>query len=192
MYYCFACCKGIFSYFCKYETTFAHCIHAFFVIISCDRYSKYESLLYPIDRISASRPDSALRLLNALQGKMASAPERVRAYYEMMRTKNMVNSGVKFTSDSIIRSVADYYDRHGDNNHRLLSKCLLGCVELRMGKTSDALLVLNRLPDVLIRRQKIVTTGCWDRFTHCWRTHILKPCCHATCLRRRASVTVTP
>lgn len=115
----------------------------FFVIISCDRYSKYESLLYPIDRISASRPDSALRLLNALQGKMASAPERVRAYYEMMRTKNMVNSGVKFTADSIIRAVADYYNRHGDNNHRLLSKCLLGCVELRMGKTSDALFSLE-------------------------------------------------
>ena len=115
----------------------------FFMIVSCNRYAKYEAMLYPIESISASRPDSALRLYEALAPQMEGAPERVRMYYDMMITKNMVNSGAQFTSDSMIRAVADFYDSHGEDSHRMLSRCLLGCVNLRMGNTPEALFNLE-------------------------------------------------
>ena len=98
----------------------------FFMIVSCNRYAKYEAMLYPIESISASRPDSALRLYEALAPQMEGAPVRVKMYYDMMITKNMVNSGAQFTSDSMIRAVADFYDSHGEDSHRMLSRCLLG------------------------------------------------------------------
>lgn len=115
----------------------------FFMIVSCNRYAKYEAMLYPIESISASRPDSALRLYEALAPQMEGAPVRVKMYYDMMITKNMVNSGAQFTSDSMIRAVADFYDSHGEDSHRMLSRCLLGCVNLRMGNTPEALFNLE-------------------------------------------------
>ena len=114
-----------------------------FLMLSCDRFAKYEAMLYPIDSVAQERPDSALRLLEALEPRMVDAPERVKAYYGLMKTKYMLKSGARFTSDSAIRAVAGYYDRHGDDNHRMLSKLLLGCVNRSMGDNTEAMLNLE-------------------------------------------------
>ena len=114
-----------------------------FLMLSCDRFAKYEAMLYPIDSVAQERPDSALRLLEALEHRIEDAPERVKAYYGLMKTKYMLKSGARFTSDSAIRAVAGYYDRHGDDNHRMLSKLLLGCVNRSMGDNTEAMLNLE-------------------------------------------------
>lgn len=112
-------------------------------MLSCDRYAKYEPMFYPIDSVSSTHPDSALRLLEALKPKIENAPERIKAYYGLMETKYMLRSGAKFTSDSTIRAVADFYERHGDDNHRMFSKLLLGCVNRSMGDNTEAMLNLE-------------------------------------------------
>ena len=114
-----------------------------FLMLSCDRFAKYEAMLYPIDSVAQERPDSALRLLEALEPRIVDAPERVKAYYGLMKTKYMLKSGARFTSDSAIRAVAGYYDRHGDDNHRMFSKLLLGCVNRSMGDNTEAMLNLE-------------------------------------------------
>lgn len=114
-----------------------------FLMLSCDRFAKYEAMLYPIDSVAQERPDSALRLLEALEHRIEDAPERVKAYYGLMKTKYMLKSGARFTSDSAIRAVAGYYDRHGDDNHRMFSKLLLGCVNYTMGDNTEAMLNLE-------------------------------------------------
>ena len=55
----------------------------------------------------------------------------------------MLKSGARFTSDSTIRAVEKFYDRHGDDNHRMLSKLLLGCVNRSMGDNTEAMLNLE-------------------------------------------------
>ena len=114
-----------------------------FLMLSCDRFAKYEAMLYPIDSVAQERPDSALRLLEALEPRIVDAPERVKAYYGLMKAKYMLKSGARFTSDSAIRAVAGYYDRHGDDNHRMFSKLLLGCVNRSMGDNTEAMLNLE-------------------------------------------------
>ena len=114
-----------------------------FLMLSCDRFAKYEAMLYPIDSVAQERPDSALRLLEALEPRIVDAPERVKAYYGLMNAKYMLKSGARFTSDSAIRAVAGYYDRHGDDNHRMFSKLLLGCVNYTMGDNTEAMLNLE-------------------------------------------------
>ena len=113
------------------------------LMLSCDRFAKYEAMLYPIDSVAQERPDSALRLLEALEPRIVDAPERVKAYYGLMKTKYMLKSGARFTSDSTIRAVEKFYDRHGDDNHRMLSKLLLGCVNRSMGDNTEAMLNLE-------------------------------------------------
>ena len=49
------------------------------LMLSCDRYAKYEPIFYPIDSVSSTHPDSALRLLEALKPKIENAPERITA-----------------------------------------------------------------------------------------------------------------
>ena len=112
-------------------------------MLSCDRFAKYDAMLYPIDSVAQERPDSALRLLEALKPRIGDAPGRVKAYYGLMKTKYMLKSGARFTSDSAIRAVAGYYDRHGDDNHRMLSRLLLGCVNRSMGDNTEAMLNLE-------------------------------------------------
>ena len=112
-------------------------------MLSCDRYAKYEPMFYPIDSVSSTHPDSALRLLEALKPKIENAPERIKAYYGLMETKYMLNSDARFTSDSTIRAVEKFYDRHGDDNHRMFSKLLLGCVNYTMGDNTEAMLNLE-------------------------------------------------
>lgn len=113
------------------------------VMLSCDRYAKYEPMFFPIDSVAEERPDSALRLLEALKPRLDGAPERIKAYYGLMQTKYKLNSGVRFTSDSTICAVVNYYDRHGDANHRMFSKLLLGCVNRSMGDNAEAMLNLE-------------------------------------------------
>lgn len=114
-----------------------------FLMLSCDWYAKYDAMFRPIDSLAKERPDSAMRLLEALEPRIVDAPKRVKAYYGLMKTKYMLKSGARFTSDSAIRAVAGYYDRHGDDNHRMLSRLLLGCVNRSMGDNTEAMLNLE-------------------------------------------------
>jgi len=45
---------------------------------------------------------------------------------------------VNFTTDSVMREVADYYDSHGTANDRLLAHYLLGCTYRDLGETPRA------------------------------------------------------
>ena len=121
-------------YFCGMKRLFPLVILLSFLMLSCDRYAKYDAMFRPIDSLAKERPDSALRLLD---------PERVKVYYDLMKTKYMLNAGARFTSDSAIRAVAGYYDRHGDDNQRMFSKLLLGCVNRSMGDNTEAMLNLE-------------------------------------------------
>jgi hypothetical protein len=75
-----------------------------------------------------SRPDSALAVLEGAEGEMAGEPKSVRMRYQLLRHQAMNKAFVPFTSDSLMLDVADYYDRHGTPNNRMLAHYLLGCV----------------------------------------------------------------
>ena len=97
-------------YFCGMKRLFPLVILLSFLMLSCDRYAKYDAMFRPIDSLAKERPDSALRLLEAMKPRIGDAPGRIKAYYGLMRTKYMLNAGARFTSDSAIRAVAGYYD----------------------------------------------------------------------------------
>ena len=158
-------------------------------MLSCDRYAKYEAMLYPIDSVAQERPDSAMRLLEALEHRIEDAPERVKAYYGLMKTKYMLKSGARFTSDSAIRAVAGYYDRHGDDNHRMLSKLLLGCVNRSMGDNTEAMLNLEA---AAASADTTACTRCSDRCTPTFRRYISTNICRATSSAPRSFATATP
>ena len=97
--------------------------------------------------MAVNRPDSALQLLCSLDsslrfpsfgGTEGRLSHRQRMRHELLRAKAMNKAYVDFTTDSVMRLVADYYDRHGTPNERMEAHYLLGCTYRDMGEAPRA------------------------------------------------------
>ncbi len=93
--------------------------------------------LAEVDSLTDAHYDSALVLLAG----MDSLPMRHadRMYLELLRGKAMNKASVPFTTDSVMRRVAAYYDHHGSRNCRLLAHYVLGCAYRDLGSAPRAL-----------------------------------------------------
>ena len=96
------------------------------LMAGCGGRSGMHSRLAAVDSIVDSRYDSALTVLRGMDTLQMRRSDRM--YLELLRAKAMNKASVPFTSDSVMRRVARYYDRHGSPNQRLLAHYLLGCV----------------------------------------------------------------
>ena len=107
------------------------------LMAGCGGRSGMHSRLAAVDSIVDSHYDSALVVLR----DMDSLPMRRsdRMYMELLRAKAMNKASVPFTTDSVMRQVARYYDRRGSRNQRLLAHYLLGCTYRDLGSAPRAL-----------------------------------------------------
>jgi lipopolysaccharide biosynthesis regulator YciM len=60
-------------------------------------------------------------------------------YYHLLLADAMNKAYVDMTTDSILKEVADYYDRHGSTNEQMRAHYLLGCAYRDMGEAPMAL-----------------------------------------------------
>ncbi|MBQ4392298.1 MAG: hypothetical protein II826_04200, partial [Prevotella sp.] len=103
------------------------------------------------DSLMQSRPVSALLLLQACDSVGVSPvsapvdawPRRQRMRHELLRAKAMNKAYVNFTTDSVMKVVADYYDSHGTPNERMEAHYLLGCTYRDLGEAPRALDCFN-------------------------------------------------
>ena len=107
------------------------------LMAGCGGRSGMHSRLAAVDSIVDSRYDSALTVLREMDTLQMRRSDRM--YLELLRAKAMNKASVPFTSDSVMRRVARYYDRHGSPNQRLLAHYLLGCVYRDLGSAPRAL-----------------------------------------------------
>ena len=107
--------------------------------------------------MAVGKPDSALQLLHTLDaannlpqsgeaGGGFTPSRRQLMRHELLRAKAMNKAYVDFTvggdlqsPDSVMRVVADYYDRHGTPNERMEAHYLLGCTYRDMGEAPRAI-----------------------------------------------------
>ena len=85
-------------------------------------------MLVQADSIADRNPDSALIMLKSIKPLIDNSPAPVRYRYLMIEAKAMNKAYVPFTSDSTMKKVVRYYDKHGSDNERMLAHYLLGCV----------------------------------------------------------------
>ena len=86
-------------------------------VFSC-RPKPMPALLLAADSLASANPDSALTLLARLEDSLHQAPEPVRMYYNLLTVKAQDKAYILHTSDSLIRTVVDYYEHK--NNHTYL------------------------------------------------------------------------
>lgn len=86
--------------------------------------ARYDSRLMAADSIlKRNEPDSALRLLTAIDGRQLSTAGD-RAYYALLLTQAQYRCYANITSDSTINVALDYYKRH-DGEHEKLTRAYL-------------------------------------------------------------------
>ncbi len=90
-----------------------------------------------LDSLVEADADSALRLMGQTQSEDWSRRDAMRL--ELLRAKAMNRADSLFTTDSLMIRVAEYYQRHGSRNDRMLSLYLLGCTYRDMGAAPRAI-----------------------------------------------------
>ena len=121
----------------RYMLSILPLVLALCLMAGCGGRSAMHSRLAAVDSIVDSRYDSALTVLRGMDTLQMRRSDRM--YLELLRAKAMNKASVPFTSDSVMRRVARYYDRHGSANQRLLAHYLLGCVYRDLGSAPRAL-----------------------------------------------------
>lgn len=117
------------------------------LLASCAGNRKYDDLMQRADSIMNVNDDSAKVAIRMLDGVESQLPEFSKAQkmrYELLRHKAMNKAYISFTSDSIMKEVVDYYDRHGSANERMLANYVLGCVYRDLHEAPLALEYYNK------------------------------------------------
>ena len=117
------------------------------ILTSCAGNRKYDDLMQRADSIMNVNDDSAKVAIRILDGVESQLPEFSKAQkmrYDLLRHKAMNKAYISFTSDSIMKEIVDYYDRHGSANERMLANYVLGCVYRDMHEVPLALEYYNK------------------------------------------------
>ena len=117
------------------------------ILTSCAGNRKYDDLMQRADSIMNVNDDSAKVAIRMFDGVKSQLPEFSKAQkmrYELLRHKAMNKAYISFTSDSIMKEIVDYYDRHGSANERMLANYVLGCVYRDMHEVPLALEYYNK------------------------------------------------
>lgn len=89
--------------------------------------------------MEADSVHQAFELLQDMEPSAAALPRAQRMRFYLLQAKAQNKAAVEFTSDSVMKSVVAYYDRHGTHNDRLLAHYLLGCVYRDLGEAPRAI-----------------------------------------------------
>lgn len=89
--------------------------------------------------MEADSAREALTLLNSIAPQVHTLPSSQQMRFHLLQAKAQNKAFVEFTTDSIMKTVVAYYDRHGSHNDRLLAHYLLGCVYRDLGEAPRAL-----------------------------------------------------
>lgn len=117
------------------------------ILASCAGNRKYDDLMQRADSIMNVDDDSAkvaIRMLDGVKPQLPEFSQSQKMRYELLRHKAMNKAYISFTSDSIMKEVVDYYDRHGSANERMLANYVLGCVYRDLHEAPLALEYYNK------------------------------------------------
>ena len=113
------------------------------MLTACTSHNAFEKSLSTADSLMREQPDSAYRLLYAMEPKAASMPQALQMR-RLLLLSNAQNKVYKpFTSDSIGILLTEYYSRNGNANERMLAHYIKGCAYRDLGDQPAALNCYN-------------------------------------------------
>lgn len=122
-------------------------IVSLFVLVGCHGDKQYDDLLQQADSIMNINDDSAkvaIKLLDKAKPQLNDFSKTQRMRYQLLYHKAMNKADISFSSDSIMKNVVAYYEKHGTSNERMLAYYMLGCVYRDIHEAPMALEYYNK------------------------------------------------
>ncbi|MEG1543628.1 MAG: tetratricopeptide repeat protein [Tannerellaceae bacterium] len=94
-----------------------------------------------------THPDSALIYLSTLDSSIKDEPEETRMYYGLLTIKAKDKLYITHTSDSLIKTIARFYEDYGDADKRMEAYHYLGSVYRDMDDAPQAVKAFQRAID---------------------------------------------
>ena len=119
-----------------------------FILFSCtDQHA--ESIITKAEQLLNTKPDSALAVLDDIQESKEDWPRSQQMRYELVYAQAQNKAYVNFTTDSIVLSLVDYYERHGNANEQMMANYMAGCAYRDLEDALSALKYLNLAVDAV-------------------------------------------
>ena len=139
-------------------------------VVSCGQQTADRDIAVA-DSLSEAAPQRAMTLIDSLEGESAMNKSR---HMKLLLLKAKVRNklAMPMSTDSL-KYIADYFDKHGDSNERMLAYYIIGCVYQR---SQDAPMALQYFHEAATKAD--TTDSSCDFLTlhrtHVWSAEILK------------------
>ena len=139
-------------------------------VVSCGQQAADRDIA-TADSLSEAAPQRAMMLIDSLEGESAMNKSR---HMKLLLLKAKVRNklAMPMSTDSL-KYIADYFDKHGDSNERMLAYYIIGCVYQR---SQDAPMALQYFHEAAAKAD--TTDSSCDFLTlhriHVWSAEILK------------------
>lgn len=119
-----------------------------FILFSCtDKHA--DSIITKAEQLLSTKPDSALAVLDDIRKSKEDWPRSQQMRYELVYAQAQNKAFVNFTTDSIVLSLVDYYERHGNANEQMMANYMAGCAYRDLEDALSALKYLNLAVDAV-------------------------------------------
>ena len=139
-------------------------------VVSCGQQAADRDIA-AADSLSEAAPQRAMTLIDSLEGESTMSKSR---HMKLLLLKAKVRNklAMPMSTDSL-KYIADYFDKHGDSNERMLAYYIIGCVYQR---SQDAPMALQYFHEAAAKAD--TTDSSCDFLTlhrtHVWSAEILK------------------
>ena len=139
-------------------------------VVSCGQQAADRDIAVA-DSLSEAAPQRAMTLIDSLEGESAMNKSR---HMKLLLLKAKVRNklAMPMSTDSL-KGIADYFDKHGDSNERMLAYYIIGCVYQR---SQDAPMALQYFHEAAAKAD--TTDSSCDFLTlhriHAWSAEIFK------------------
>lgn len=110
-----------------------------FLLPSCTEHGKYSQFSVISELIENDMPDSALHLLDGMKASKDEMPKKYRMRYELLRVQALNKAFIPLDSITVIDTVVDYYESHGNHADKMMANYMMGCVHRDRGNSPVAL-----------------------------------------------------
>ena len=139
-------------------------------VVSCGQQAADRDIAVA-DSLSEAAPQRAMTLIDSLEGESAMNKSRQMKLL-LLKAKVRNKLAMPMSTDSL-KDIADYFDKHGDSNERMLAYYIIGCAYQR---SQDAPMALQYFHEAATKAD--TTDSSCDFLTlhriHAWSAEILK------------------
>lgn len=116
-------------------------------LVACQRNPSLPPKLLQVAETVNNNPPKALKELEKLEKNYADAHESIRMKIALLKVKAADKSHMLQTSDSTMKAIVEYYEKHGSPNERMEAYYYLGCAYRDLCDSPKNILWYNKAID---------------------------------------------